>query len=47
MLVTNPIEILTQIGENVENDTEKNEKTEIKIQKEYKEIYEKLKEGKI
>lgn len=47
MLVTNPIEILTQIGENVENDTEKNEKTEIKIQKEYKEIYKKLKEGKI
>ena len=47
MLVTNPIEILTQIGEDVETDTEKNEETEIKIQKEYKEIYEKLKEGKI
>lgn len=47
MLVTNPIEILTQIGEDVETDTEKNEGTEIKIQKEYKEIYEKLKEGKI
>lgn len=47
ILVTNPNEILTQIGENVEKDTEENEKTEFKIQNEYKEIYEKLEEGKI
>lgn len=47
ILVTNPNEILTQIGENVEKDTEENEKTEFKIPNEYKEIYEKLEEGKI
>lgn len=47
ILVTNSNEILTQIGENVEKDTEKNEKTEFKIPNEYKEIYEKLEEGKI
>ena len=47
ILVTNPNEILTQIGENVEKDTEENEKTKLKISDEYKEIYEKLEEGKI
>lgn len=47
ILVTNSNEILTQIGENVEKDTEENEKTEFKIPNEYKEIYEKLEEGKI
>lgn len=47
ILVTNPNEILTQIGENVEKDTEENEKTKLKIPDEYKEIYEKLEEGKI
>lgn len=47
ILVTNPNEILTLIGENVEKDTEENEKTEFKIPNEYKEIYEKLEEGKI
>ncbi len=47
ILVTNPNEILTQIGENVEKETEENEKTEFKIPNEYKEIYEKLEEGKI
>lgn len=47
ILVTNPNEILTQIGENVEKDTEETEKTEFKIPNEYKEIYEKLEEGKI
>ena len=47
ILVTNPNEILTQIGENVEKETEENEKTKLKIPDEYKEIYEKLEEGKI
>ena len=47
ILVTNSNEILTQIGENVEKDTEENEKTKLKIPDEYKEIYEKLEEGKI
>lgn len=47
ILVTNSNEILTQIGENVEKDTEENEKTKLKISDEYKEIYEKLEEGKI
>lgn len=47
ILVTNPKEILTQIGENVEKDEEENEKTELKIPNEYKKIYEKLEEGKI
>lgn len=47
ILVTNSNEILTQIGGNVEKDTEKNKKTELKIPDEYKEIYEKLEEGKI
>ncbi len=47
ILVTNSNEILTQIGENVEKETEENEKTELKIPDEYKEIYEKLEEGKI
>ena len=47
ILVTNPNEILTQIGENVEKETEENEKTEFNIPNEYKEIYEKLEEGKI
>lgn len=47
ILVTNPNEILTQIGENVEKDEEENEKTELKIPNEYKKIYEKLEEGKI
>ena len=47
ILVTNPNEILTQIGENVENDTQKDEKIELKVPYEYKEIYEKLEEGKI
>lgn len=47
ILVTDPNEILTQIGENVEKDEEKNKKTELKIPNEYKEIYEKLEEGKI
>lgn len=47
ILVTNPNEILTQIGENVEKGTKENKKTELKIPDEYKEIYEKLEEGKI
>ena len=47
ILVTNPNEILTQIGENVEKNAEENEKIELKIPNEYKEIYEKLEEGKI
>mgnify|MGYP004624481657 FL=1 len=47
ILVTNSNEILTQIGENVEKDTEKNKKAKLKIPDEYKEIYEKLEEGKI
>lgn len=47
ILVTNSNEILTQIGENVEKETEENEKTKLKIPDEYKEIYEKLEEGKI
>lgn len=47
ILVTNPNEILTQIGENVEKDTEKSKKAKLKIPDEYKEIYEKLEEGKI
>lgn len=47
ILVTNPNEILTQIGENVENDPEETEIKELKIPEEYKEIYEKLEEGKI
>ena len=47
ILVTDPNEILTQIGENVEKDEEENKKTELKIPNEYKEIYEKLEEGKI
>ena len=47
ILVTNPKEILTQIGENVENDPEETEIKELKIPEEYKEIYEKLEEGKI
>ena len=47
ILVTNSNEILTQIGENVEKDTEKNKKVKLKIPDEYKEIYEKLEEGKI
>ena len=47
ILVTNSNEILTQIGENVEKDAEKNKKAKLKIPDEYKEIYEKLKEGKI
>lgn len=47
ILVTKSNEILTQIGENVEKDTEENEKTKLKIPDEYKEIYEKLEEGKI
>ena len=47
ILVTNSNEILTQIGENVEKDTEENEKIKLKIPDEYKEIYEKLEEGKI
>lgn len=47
ILVTNPNEILTQIGENVEKDAQKDEKIELKVPDEYKEIYEKLEEGKI
>lgn len=47
ILVTNSNEILTQIGENVEKDTKKNKKAKLKIPEEYKEIYEKLEEGKI
>lgn len=47
ILVTNSNEILTQIGENVEKEIEENEKTKLKIPDEYKEIYEKLEEGKI
>lgn len=47
MLVTNSNEILTQIGENVEEDIEENEKIELKIPDDYKEIYGKLQEGKI
>ena len=47
ILVTNPNEILTQIGENVEKDPQKDEKIELKVPDEYKEIYEKLEEGKI
>lgn len=47
ILVTNPNEILTQIGENVEKNAEENEKIKLKIPNEYKEIYEKLEEGKI
>lgn len=47
ILVTNSNEILTQIGENVEKDTEKNKKAKLEIPDEYKEIYEKLEEGKI
>lgn len=47
ILVTTPSEILTQIGENVEKEAEENEKAELKIPNEYKEIYEKLEEGKI
>ncbi len=47
ILVTNPNEILTQIGENVGKGTKENKKTELKIPDEYKEIYEKLEEGKI
>lgn len=47
ILVTNSNEILTQIGENVEKNTEKNKKAKLEIPDEYKEIYEKLEEGKI